>query len=187
MKQIIFKKPLEKFSLIVLIPICLIYTVQISSASSISIVKKSREIFEIKISEIAKRYIGIQYEFGGSLVKSAAVDNSNLFCLIYDEAAKQAGLRFKGYAPMEILLQNAFEVPRDKMKNGDLMVLNNGLAAMIYNFENSDKFNLIYASEKRRQVISFNCQNVVFEAYWLKNLKGYFRLSESMFVPQNNF
>jgi hypothetical protein len=173
--------------LIVLIPICFIYTIQFSSASPVSIVQKKREIFERKISEIAKQYIGIQYEFGGSLTKSAAVDNSNLFCLIYDEAAKLAGLRFKGYAPMEILLQNTIEVLRDKMKNGDLMVLNNGLAAMIYNFENGDKFNLIYASEKRRQVISFNCQNVVFEAFWLKNLKGYFRLSESMFVPQNNF
>jgi len=35
-----------------------------------------------------------------------------------------------------------------------------------------------------KQVISFNSHNVVFEAYWLKNLKGFFRLTERVFVPE---
>ena len=86
---------------------------------------------------------------------------------------------------MEMLLKNTVEVERNDLKAGDLMVLINGLAAMIYKFEDGDKFYLIYVPGKRREVISFNSQNVVFEAYWLKNLKGYFRLSKSMLWPQN--
>ena len=149
-------------------------------ASYIPVVEKKREIFEKKISEIAVQYIGITYEFGGDFEKSGTVDNSHLFCLIYAQAAEQSGLVFDGYMPMEMLLKNTVAVERDDLKAGDLMVLINGLAAMIYKFENRDKFYLIYASEKRREVISFNSQNVVFEAYWLKNLKGYFRLSKSL-------
>ena len=66
---------------------------------------------------------------------------------------------------MEMLLKNTVEVERDDLKAGDLMVLNNKHAAMIYNFENPDKFYLIYASQKRQQVISFNSQNLVFELF----------------------
>jgi hypothetical protein len=84
--------------------------------------------------------------------------------------------------PMEMLLKNTIEVERNDLKAGDLMVLNNKHAAMIYNFENRDKFYLIYASQKRQQVISFNSQNLVFEVYWLKNLEGYFRLADSLFA-----
>ena len=84
---------------------------------------------------------------------------------------------------MKDLLRNTFEVQRDELRNGDLIVLRNGLAAMIYRIEGRDKFHMIYASFKRQEVISFNSKNVVFEAYWEENLKGYFRPAESMFVP----
>jgi hypothetical protein len=150
------------------------------------VVGKKRALFVRKISEIAVQYIGIRYKFGGDFKKSETVDNSRLFCLIYAQAAEQSGLLFSGFMPMEMLLKNTVEVKRNDLATGDLMVLVNGLAAMIYKFENRDKFHLIYASEKRREVISFNSQNVVFDAYWLKNLKGYFRLSENILsLPQN--
>ena len=142
-------------------------------------------VFENKIPDIAEKYIGIPYGFGKTFKKSKALDNSHLFCLIYHEAAKQAGLRFQGYMPMKRLLRNTVEVQRDELKNGDLIVLNEGHAALIYKVGNRDNFRLIYASSKRRRVISFNSQNVVFEVYWLKNLKGFFRLTESMFVSDD--
>jgi hypothetical protein len=106
--------------------------------------------------------------------------------LIYAQAAEQSGLVFSGFMPMEMLLKNTVEVERKDLAAGDLMVLINGLAAMIYKFEDRDRFHLIYASEKRREVISFNSQNVVFEAYWLKNLKGYFRLSKNILLLPHN-
>ncbi len=86
---------------------------------------------------------------------------------------------------MKELLRNTIEVQRDELKNGDLIVLNDGHAALIYKVENRDNFHMIYVSLKRRRVISFNSQNVVFEVYWLKNLKGFFRLTESMFVSDD--
>jgi hypothetical protein len=167
------------------VSVLFICTIHLGYASYTQVFEKKRDIFERKISEIAGQYIGIRYEFGGNFEKSGAVDNSHLFCLIYAQAAEQSGLVFAGYMTMDTLLKNTVEVERHDLKIGDLMVLINGLAAMIYKFENRDKFYLIYASGRRREVISFNSQNVVFEAYWLKNLKGYFRLSKSMLWPQN--
>ncbi len=183
-KQFICNKLSKRLSLIVLIPFCFICTIHFGHGADF-VIQKKRDIFERKISEIAGQYIGIRYEFGRDFEKSGAVDNSHLFCLIYAQAAEQSGLVFAGYMPMEMLLKNTVEVEHNDLKAGDLMVLINGLAAMIYKFENGDKFYLIYASGKRREVISFNSQNVVFEAYWQKNLKGYFRLSKSMLWPQN--
>jgi hypothetical protein len=167
------------------VSVLFICTIHLGYASYTQVFEKKRDIFERKISEIAGQYIGIRYEFGGNFEKSGAVDNSHLFCLIYAQAAEQSGLVFAEYMTMDTLLKNTVEVERHDLKIGDLMVLINGLAAMIYKFENRDKFYLIYASGIRREVISFNSQNVVFEAYWLKNLKGYFRLSKSMLWPQN--
>jgi hypothetical protein len=167
------------------VSVLFICTIHLGYASYTQVFEKKRDIFERKISEIAGQYIGIRYEFGGNFEKSGAVDNSHLFCLIYAQAAEQSGLVFAEYMTMDTLLKNTVEVERHDLKIGDLMVLINGLAAMIYKFENRDKFYLIYTSGIRREVISFNSQNVVFEAYWLKNLKGYFRLSKSMLWPQN--
>jgi len=155
-----------------------------TAAEKVSVQRK-KEIFENKISDIAERYIGVQYKLGGDPEKSATVDNSHLICLIYDTAAKQAGLEFRGYRPMKALLRNTIKIRRDELKKGDLIVLNDDHAALIYKFENRDKFYMIYVSFKRQQVISFNSKNVVFEVYWLKNLKGFFRLNENIFVSDN--
>ena len=155
-----------------------------NSAGIVS-VQNRKGILENKIPGIAEKYIGVPYGFGKDLKKYRALDNSHLLCLIYHEAAKQAGLRFKGYMPMKSLLRNTVKVQRDELKNGDLIVLNEGHTALIYKVGDRDNFRMIYASLKRRQVISFNSQNVVFEVYWLKNLKGFFRLTESMFVSDD--
>lgn len=185
MKQIIQGMlSLTIFSMIIFVSffICMAHA---GNSAEIVSVQNKKGILENKISDIAEKYIGIPYGFGKDLEKSRALDNSHLFCLIYHEAAKQAGLRFKGYMPMKTLLRNTVEVQRDELKNGDLIVLNEGHAALIYKVGNRDNFRMIYASSKRRQVISFNSQNVVFEVYWLKNLKGFFRLTENMFTSDD--
>ena len=157
-----------------------------SNTAQVVSIQKKKKVFENNISDIAERYVGIPYKFGGDLENSRALDNSNLFCLIYEKAAERAGLRFKGYMPMKELFRNTVRVQQDDLRNGDLMVLNNGHAAMIYKIENREMFHLIYASLKRQQVISFNSKNIVYEVYWLKNLEGFYRLADDMVVPADD-
>ncbi len=179
------------FLLAMSMPMQYIISSNISASSTISdssdslantLTKKySGTPFRQKISEIAVRYIGMPYRFGGDPDHSGTADNSHLLCSIYDKAARSAGMKFIGYMPMRSLLRNTVRVSRDELENGDLIVLNEGHAALIYNLKSPDDFDLLYASLKRQEVISFNSKNIVFEAYWLKYLKGFYRLSKWMF------
>lgn len=90
------------------------------------------------------------------------------------------GLDYHGYLPMENLLENTRPISENQIQNGDLMVLNNQHAAMIFHIEDSGRLHLIYASEKRNQVITFHSDNLVFYSYWLENLLGFFRLKDPM-------
>ncbi|MFH1350729.1 MAG: peptidoglycan endopeptidase [Pseudomonadota bacterium] len=183
--KIIDKNPTLKSFFIMIFSLFFICMVQSVHSAEILSPQEKKEIFGNKISEIAERYIGISFGFGKDIKKVRAVDNSHLFCLIYEEAARQAGLKFAGYSPMKELLRNTVEVQRDALRNGDLIVLNNGLSAMIYKVEGRDKFFMIYASQKRAEIISFNSQNLVYEVYWQENLKGFLRLKEDMFVTDD--
>jgi hypothetical protein len=141
-----------------------------------------RDLFRENISGVAERFIGTPYQLGGQFEATGTLDNSHLFCLIYFQAAKKAGLQFPGYMPMKRLLDNMEPVPHLNIKNGDFMVLHNGHAAMLYNVKNPQDFDLIYASLRRKQVISFSTSHLVFSTYWIKNLKGYFRLADNMLL-----
>lgn len=142
-----------------------------------------KKIFRHSIPAIADQFIGIPYELGGNPQKSGTSDNSYLFFSIYALAAQKAGLSYKGYLPMAHLLPNTREVDKTDLKNGDLIVLKDNHAAMIYWIDDAGKLYFIYASEKRQQIISFNSDNPVFRAYWLENVKGYYRLSAAMLAP----
>jgi len=104
--------------LILILSVLFVLLFHSRNTAQIVSIQKEKEIFEKNISEIAERYIGIPYKFGGDLEKSLALDNSNLFCLIYETAAKRAGLRFKGYMPMEELFRNTVKELRPKCRNG---------------------------------------------------------------------
>jgi hypothetical protein len=52
---------------------------------------------------------------------------------------------------------------------------------MVFDIETSGRLHFIYVSEKRGQVISFHSDNLVFDAYWLKHMTGFFRLKDTMF------
>ena len=58
--------------------------------------------------------------------------------------------------------------------------LKNNHAAMITRCSENGELQLVYASEKRQQVITFNSHHVVYEVYWLKHLKGFYRLTGEM-------
>ena len=152
------------------------------AAETVSLGEKEN-IFSKKVTDLAEWFIGRPYKLGGDATNTSEIDNSHLICLIYGEAAKQADFHFHGYMTMNKLLQNTQEIDPHEIKVGDLIVLQNDHAALIYKFESDSKFYMIYASEKRQKVFSFNSHNVVYNAYWLKNLKGFFRLSKHMLVP----
>jgi len=145
--------------------------------------EEQKRLFRQNIPPIAVRFIGIPYKLGENPQQSGTTDNSHLFFSIYSLAAQKAGLSYKEYLPMKYLLRNIKEVNKNDLKNGDLIVLNDDLTAMVYQVENTGKIHLIYSSEKRQQVLSFNSDHVVFHAYWLENLKGFYRLSDTMLAP----
>jgi len=142
------------------------------------------KIFRESIPVIANQFISIPYELGGNPQQSETSDNSYLFFSIYTLAAQNAGLSYKGYLPMLHLMSNTRQVDKNDLQNGDLIVLNNNLAAMIYWIDESGKMYFIYASEKRQQVITFTSDNPVFYVYWLENLKGFYRISDAMLTPE---
>ncbi len=145
--------------------------------------EEKKRLFRHNIPQTAIDFIGIPYKFGGNPQQTGTTDNSYLFFSIYSLAAQKAGLSYKEYLPMKYLLQNIKEVNENDLKNGDLIVLNDGHAAMVYHVENTGKIHLIYSSGKRQQVLSFTSDHIVFQAYWLKNLKGFYRLSDTMLAP----
>lgn len=140
----------------------------------------TQAVFRQNIPEVARQFIGTPYEYGGNPLRSGTSDNSYLFFAIYTKAAQKAGLTYHGYLPMANLLQNVKPVDENQVRNGDLMVLDNQLAAMIFHIEDNGRLHLIYVSEKRRQAISFHSDNLVFDAFWLKNMVGFFRLNDTM-------
>jgi hypothetical protein len=141
-------------------------------------------LFQQHIPAIAEQFIGIPFKMGGNPGQTGTTDNSSLFYAIYATAAQKAGLTYKAYLPMRYLLKNTRQVDIKEVRNGDLIVLDNDLAAMIYRVEPSGRLHFIYASEKRQQVFSFHSENLVYHAYWLENLKGFFRLKEGMLLPE---
>jgi len=140
-------------------------------------------IFQQHIPVIAEQFIGMPFKMGGRPQRTGTTDNSSLFYTIYTIAAQKAGMKYKAYLPMRYLLKNTGPVGDGDVRNGDLIVLNNDLAAMIYRVEPSGRMHFIYASEKRQQVISFHSDNLVYQAYWLEHLRGFFRLNRDMLLP----
>ena len=135
------------------------------------------------IPSIAEQFIGMPVIFGGRPKQTGSTDNSWLFYSIYTGAATRAGLTYKTFMPMALLLGNTHSIKADDVQNGDLIVLNNDLAAMVYQADPSGRMHFIYASKKRGKVTIFNSDNIVYHAYWLEHFKGFFRINEDMLMP----
>jgi len=146
-----------------------------------SAMASKRSLFEQKLTEVAERFIGIPYQFGGNPETSGTADNSHVLCTIYADAAAAAGLTFHGYMPMNRILESATSIPLSEIRSGDLMVLKDGHAALIFRYRDPQRFDLLYASNKKNEVVAFNSENVVFEAYWMKNVEGFYRLNDDLF------
>ena len=140
-------------------------------------------LFRQHIPFVAEQFIGMPFKMGGNPLRTGSTDNSSLFFSIYTAAAKKAGMGYRDYLPMRYLLKRTVEIPESEVENGDLIVLKNGLAAMIYKKDPSGRFHMLYASKKRQEVISFNSDNLVYQVYWLEHLMGFYRLKPEMLIP----
>jgi len=135
------------------------------------------------IPSIAEQFIGMPVLVGGRPNQTGSTDNSWLFYSIYTGAATKAGLTYKTFMSMELLLDNTHSIKADDVQNGDLIVLNNDLTAMVYQVDPSGRMHFIYASKKRGEVTTFNSDNLVYHAYWMEHVKGFFRINENMLMP----
>ena len=135
------------------------------------------------IPSVAEQFIGMPVLVGGRPTQTGNTDNSWLFYAIYARAAKKAGLRYKTFMTMDLLLDNTHSIKADDVQNGDLIVLNNDLAAMVYQVDPSGRMYFIYASKIRGEVTAFNSDNLVYHSHWLEHLKGFFRINENMLLP----
>ncbi|WP_035239883.1 hypothetical protein [Desulfobacter vibrioformis] len=135
------------------------------------------------IPSTAEQFIGMPFIFGGRPKQTGSTDNSWLFYSIYTGAASRAGLIYKAFMPMDLLLGNTHGIEADDVQNGDLIVLDNDLAAMVYQVDPSGRMYFIYASEKRGEVTVFNSDNIVYHAYWLEHFSGFFRINDDMLMP----
>ncbi|MCG8551575.1 MAG: peptidoglycan endopeptidase [Desulfobacterales bacterium] len=140
-------------------------------------------IFRQFIPSIAEQFIGMPVVLGGRPEKTGSTDNSWLFYSIYASAAAKAGLTYKTYMPMALLLGNTHSIKADDVNNGDLIALDNNLAAMVYQVDPSGRMHFIYASKKRGKVTTFNSENIVYHAYWMEHFKGFFRINEDLLMP----
>jgi len=138
--------------------------------------------FTSSISEAAKTTINLPFKHGGDPAKERATDNSHLIFFIWQEAAAQAGLSIGDYRPMHQLIADCREITLSQLTNGDLIVLNDGNAGMIYGFsEENDGFYLVYASASQNRVVKVNSKEL--KKYWLnpQNKKGYYRATDKIF------
>lgn len=140
-------------------------------------------LFRQFIPSIAEQFIGMPVVFGGRPKLTGSTDNSWLFYSIYTGAATKAGLIYKTFMPMRLLLDNTHSIKANDVRNGDLIVLNNNLAAMVYQVDPSGRMHFIYASKKRGEVTTFNSENIVYYAYWLEHFKGFFRINDDLLMP----
>lgn len=138
------------------------------------------DTFEDQILYYAKKYNGLRFKNGGDPDKDKATDNSHLICKIYQHAAENSGMNFKGYMQMDKIRRNIHKIKNLSLRNGDLLKLKNGMLAMVINLSSADDFSLIYASDSKNSVIITKYDQLKY--YWLKsdNFDGFYRLNEDV-------
>ena len=138
------------------------------------------DTFEDQILYYAKKYNGIRFKDGGDPDKDKATDNSHLICKIYQHAAENSGMKFKGYMQMDEIRRNIHKIKSSSLRNGDLLKLKNGMLAMVIDSSSGNDFKLIYASGSKNSVVITNYDQL--KHYWLKseNFAGFYRLNEDV-------
>ncbi len=136
--------------------------------------------FAVSVKQWASKYESLKFRLGADPDKDRAADNSHLVCAIWRNAAAENKMKFKGYMDSKEILRNTSKVSKNDIRNGDLVVLNDGMFGMITDFSSADSFNVIYASESKNKVVKSDAQGLSY--YWLKpeNFKGFYRLNKDI-------
>jgi len=136
--------------------------------------------FGSSVRKWASKYEGLKLKEGADPDKDKASDNSHLICAIWRNSASENNITFTGYMNSEAILKNVTKINRNDARDGDLIVLKNGMLGMITDFVSHDDFKLIYASGSKGSVIKSGYGDI--KNYWLKeeNLKGYYRADKDI-------
>ena len=137
--------------------------------------------FERSVEKWAYRYEGYRLKLGADPDKERATDNSHLMCAIWRNAAKDNGMHFSpGYMNTQDILKNVVPVSENKVKNGDLLILESGMIGMVVGFRSINDHSLVYASDNEKKVVVVEFDRM--RHYWLKpeNLKGYYSLKKEL-------
>ncbi|HXK49338.1 MAG TPA: hypothetical protein PKW56_02645 [Clostridiales bacterium] len=136
--------------------------------------------FAVSVNKWASKYEGLKFRLGADPDKDRAADNSHLICAIWRNSAAENKMKFKGYMDSKEILKNSSKLKKNDIRNGDLVVLNDGMFGMITDVSSPDSFNVIYASESKNKVVKSDTQGLSY--YWLKpeNFKGFYRLNKDI-------
>ena len=136
--------------------------------------------FYDSVCKWASKYEGMKFRLGADPDKDGAADNSHLVCAIWRNSAAENKMKFKGYMDSKEILRNTSKISKSDIRNGDLVVLNDGMFGMITDFSSVNSFSVIYASESKNQILKSGREGLAY--YWLKpeNFKGFYRIKKDI-------
>jgi len=140
----------------------------------------SQDGFSKSVNKWASKYENMKVRSNADPDEDNAADNSHLICSIWEHAAKESGRKFKGYIPSDKILSSLDRIGKDDFRNGDLMVLKDGMFGMIINYKDRDDYEIIYASGEKNKVVVIDLKTM--NNYWLtpEKFKGYYRAEKEV-------
>jgi hypothetical protein len=140
----------------------------------------STDGFYRSVNKWASKYKGLKVKSNADPDEDNATDNSHLICSIWEHAANENGRKFKGYISSDKILDHLYSIGKKEFRNGDLIVLKDGMFGMIINYKNSDSYELIYASGEKNKVVIIDVRTM--KNYWLtpEKFKGYYRAEKEV-------
>jgi len=136
--------------------------------------------FYRSVNKWAAKYVELKVKNNTDPDENGTTDNSHLICSIWENAAKENNMKFRGYMPSDKILDGIYKIGINDIREGDLMVLKDGMFGMITDFKNPDNYDLIYASGEKNKVVKIDLKTM--KNYWLKpeKFKGYYRVEKDI-------
>lgn len=136
--------------------------------------------FYRSVNKWAAKYVELKVKNNTDPDENGTTDNSHLICSIWENAAKENNMKFKGYMPSDKILDGVYKIGINDIREGDLMVLKDGMFGMITDFKSSEDYKLIYASGEKNKVVKIDLKTM--KNYWLmpEKFKGYYRAEKEI-------
>ncbi len=132
------------------------------------------------VNKWAAKYVDLKVKNNTDPDENGTTDNSHLICSIWENAAKENDMKFKGYITSDKILEGIYKIDRSDLREGDLMVLKDGMFGMVINYNDPENYELIYASGEKNKVVKIDLKTM--RNYWLKpeKFKGYYRAEKDI-------